>query len=204
MTLQAFLFCHLYIKVITMNSVKYSIDAYHRYISRATFCRFLSGTQISQHGDCHNVIFSRFPNYFLPLPLVFPHVSPSVSTVSFGVSSGSPQCLLFPILDFTVITTIVLQCIKQARCSKMTIDIFDFMKHLTIKQLSHVASCNIGKIFPLFSYFTILQQMRNSENISHITVVTAPYHLKFFKGCFPQISLGPFLSLCTLYNHMAQ
>ena len=46
--------------------------------------------------------------------------------------------------------------------------------------------------------------MRNSENVSHITVVTAPYNFKFFKGCFPQISLGPFLSLCTLYNHMAQ
>ena len=90
MTLQAFLFCHLYIKVITMNSVKYSIDAYHRYISRATFVvffrelKFLSmviATMLYFPGFltisyrfhwCFRMflpVFLRFPSVFLLVPL---------------------------------------------------------------------------------------------------------------------------------------
>ena len=40
--------------------------------------------------------------------------------------------------------------------SKGTLAIFDFNKHVTIKSVSHVASCNIGKYFPHFSYFSIV------------------------------------------------
>ena len=46
--------------------------------------------------DCYvnslDVMFPQFPNHFLLFPMVFPHVSPSVSTISFGVSTVSPQC----------------------------------------------------------------------------------------------------------------
>ena len=61
------------------------------------------------------------------------------------------------------------------------LDSFDLNKHLTIKELSHVASCNIGKYIPRFSYFAIhepkgswnkLQNMGNSENIFHIALGT--------------------------------
>ena len=37
--------------------------------------------------------------------------------------------------------------------NKITLATYDFHKHLTIKQLSHVASINIGKYFPRFSNF---------------------------------------------------
>ena len=46
-------------------------------------------------------MFPGFPNYFLPFPPVFPHVSPGVSTVYFGVSPVSARCFpgfLFKIL----------------------------------------------------------------------------------------------------------
>ena len=35
----------------------------------------------------------------------------------------------------------------------MTVDTFDSNKYLTIKNLSHIALCNIGKYFPRISYF---------------------------------------------------
>ena len=55
------------------------------------------------YGDSLDVMFPQFPNHFLPFPMVFPHVSPSVSTVS-------PQCPPtpphphppIPILDFAI------------------------------------------------------------------------------------------------------
>ena len=58
--------------------------------------------------------------------------------------------------------------------SKIVPDTFYLNKHLTRKYLSHVASCNIGKYFARFSYLAInkLQNMRNSENISHIALGT--------------------------------
>ena len=45
------------------------------------------------YGDSLDVMFPQFPNHFLPFPMMFPHVSPSVSTISSGVSTVSPQCL---------------------------------------------------------------------------------------------------------------
>ena len=53
------------------------------------------------YGDSLNVTFPQFPNDFLPFPMVFPHVSPSVSTISSCVSTVSPHCVprfLFQIL----------------------------------------------------------------------------------------------------------
>ena len=45
--------------------------------------------------DCYvnslDVMFPKFPNLFLLFPMVFPHVSPSVSTISLGVSTVSPH-----------------------------------------------------------------------------------------------------------------
>ena len=48
---------------------------------------------------------------------------------------------------------------------KITLATFDFTKHLTIKLLSHVASCNIGKYFLRFLYFAVISR---GVNISHI------------------------------------
>ena len=76
-------------KIITC--VIYSIDAYQRYILPRYILSFCFGNLNSRdyHGDSLNVMFPRFPNCFLPFPLVFPHVSPSVFIFSIGVSSVS-------------------------------------------------------------------------------------------------------------------
>ena len=74
--------------------VKYSIDAYHRYIF--PFC---SGNlnSLDYHSDFHNFMFLLFPNCFLPFPLVFPNIFRGVSTFSLVCLL---QCFPFPILDF--------------------------------------------------------------------------------------------------------
>ena len=46
---------------------------------------------------------------------------------------------------------------------KIILAIFDFNNHLTIKQLSHTASCNVGKYFPSFSYLAIIS--KHEKNI---------------------------------------
>ena len=71
--------------------MKYSIDAYHRYILPRYISPFGFRKLNSRgyHCDSLDVMFPRFPNCFLPFPLVFPHVSPNVSTVSFGISPVS-------------------------------------------------------------------------------------------------------------------
>ena len=54
------------------------------------------------YGVSLNVMFPQFPNHFQPFPMVFPHVSPSVSMISSGFSTVSPQCFphfLFQILQ---------------------------------------------------------------------------------------------------------
>ena len=51
--------------------------------------------------------------------MVFPHVPPSVSAISLGVSAVSPQCFPFPILDFANTSIAKPKCvpynIKQKR-----------------------------------------------------------------------------------------
>ena len=50
------------------------------------------------YGDSLDVMFPQFPNHFLPFPMVFPHVSSSVSTISLGVSTVFREC--FPVSYF--------------------------------------------------------------------------------------------------------
>ena len=53
------------------------------------------------YGDSLSLMFPQFPNHFLPFPMVFPYVSPSVCTISSDVATFSPRCFpLFSILDF--------------------------------------------------------------------------------------------------------
>ena len=76
---------------------------------------------------------------------------------------------------------LVLHCINQSRCSqsvnKKTLLIFGFKKQITLKQLSHVASQNIGKFFLVSHSFLKLQHMRKSENISNIALGTVRQQL---------------------------
>ena len=51
------------------------------------------------YGDSLDFMFPQLPNLFLPLPMVFPHVSTCVSTISSGVSS--------------TISTVSLQCFSR-------------------------------------------------------------------------------------------
>ena len=48
--------------------------------------------------DSLDVMFPQFPNHFLSFSMVFPHVSPSVFTISSGVSTVSLQC--YPVSYF--------------------------------------------------------------------------------------------------------
>ena len=53
------------------------------------------------YGDSVDVMFSQFANHFLSFPMVFPYISPSVSTISYGVSTVSPRC--FPRFLFQIL-----------------------------------------------------------------------------------------------------
>ena len=79
--------------------VKYSIDAYHRYILRRYILPSCFGNLNSRacQGDSLNAMFPRFLNCFQPFPLAFPHVSP-------GVSTFPHMFFPFPILDFSVVS----------------------------------------------------------------------------------------------------
>ena len=57
-----------------------------REIAKTCQFRFLR----DYYGDSLDVMFPQFPNHFLPFPMVFLHVSPSVSTILSGVSTVSP------------------------------------------------------------------------------------------------------------------
>ena len=59
------------------------ISGYHKHILPryiVSFC-FENLNFRDYHGDSLNFMFLQFPNCFQPFPLVFPHVSPGVSTV---------------------------------------------------------------------------------------------------------------------------
>ena len=59
----------------------------HRIVKTCPFC-FLRDS----YGDSLDVMFPQFPNHFLLFPMVFLYVSPSVSTISSGISTVSSQC----------------------------------------------------------------------------------------------------------------
>ena len=84
------------------------IDAYRRCILPRYILQFCFGNSNSR--DFLNVIFSRFHNCFLPFPLVFPHVSPGVSTARFGVFSAVFH--LFRILDFAGLQSVGCDLLK--------------------------------------------------------------------------------------------
>ena len=110
--------------------VEYSINVYHRYI--LPFC-LGNLSSCDYQGDSVNDMFARFPNYFLPFPLVVPHVCPGISTVSFVISPVSWHC--FP--------SFLLQ-IWWAR--KVFKDLNKQMMHDTLKCLSR-KSFYIKKVF---------------------------------------------------------
>ena len=58
------------------------------------------------YGDSLDVTLLQFSNHFLLFPMVFPHVSISVSTISLGVSTVSPQ--YFPRFLFQILRLISL------------------------------------------------------------------------------------------------
>ena len=89
---------------VSKDCVKYSMDAYHRCILEGYIFPLCFGNLNLRdyHGYSLNAIFSRFPNCFLPFPLVFRYVSPGVSTVSFGVSPVSLQFFPFAIFDSVI------------------------------------------------------------------------------------------------------
>ena len=59
------------------------------------------------YGNSLDFMFPHFPNLFLPFSMVFPHISPGVSTISSGFSTVFPQCFphfLFSILRFSYVS----------------------------------------------------------------------------------------------------
>ena len=94
-------------QLIILNAFKYKLSRflqfwcklYTRGIVKTCLFRFLH----DYYGNSFNDMFPQFPKHFLPFPMVFPHVSPSVSTISSGVATVSPHCFsrfLFWILQF--------------------------------------------------------------------------------------------------------
>ena len=49
--------------------------------------RFLS----NYYGESLDAMLSQFPNHYLPFPMMFLYISPSVSTISLSDSTDSPQ-----------------------------------------------------------------------------------------------------------------
>ena len=86
-------------KYKTSRFLQFWCKLYTRRIVKTCLFRFLR----DYYGNSLNDMFPQFPNHFLPFPMVFPHVSLSVSTISSGVSTISPHCFphfLFWILRF--------------------------------------------------------------------------------------------------------
>ena len=82
------------------------MDAYYKYILPRYILPFSFGNVDSR--DYHG--FSWFHNCFLPFPLVFPHVSPGVLTVLFGVFPVSSQC--FPCFLFWIFRILATEMYK--------------------------------------------------------------------------------------------
>ena len=91
-------------KLIILSVFKYKMSRFlkfwcklntHEIFKACLFC-FLR----DYYGDSLDAMFPQFPDHFLPFPVVFPHVFPSLSTFFLGVSTVSSQC--FPHFLFQI------------------------------------------------------------------------------------------------------
>ena len=98
------------------------------------------------YGDTLDVMFPQFPNYFLLFPLVFPHVSSSVSTIQLGVSTVSPQC--FPRSLFQI-SRVGVACFVRNNLSYNTKSFYPSeIKNIFIEMfLPHSKSLDVGSIY---------------------------------------------------------
>ena len=103
------------------------------------------------YGYSLNIMFSRFPNHYCPFPMVFPHVSPSVSSVSLGVSPQCFPCLFFQILQ---VITILFSLSKDGR---KTCFISFHRKYLSLFNIPKNDAIVLSKItfFTRYSLFCI-------------------------------------------------
>ena len=96
-----------YSQLIILNAFKYIMQKFLQFWGISNTWRIAKTCQLcflrDYCDDSLDVMFPQFPNHFLLFPMVFPHVCPSVSTISSGVFTVSPQCFpcfLFQILRF--------------------------------------------------------------------------------------------------------
>ena len=83
-------------QLIIFNEFKSRMSIFLQFWCKLNTCRIVKTCPFHflhhYYGDSFNVMFLQFPNHLLPFPVVFLHVSPSVSTISLGVSTVSPEC----------------------------------------------------------------------------------------------------------------
>ena len=111
------------------------------------------------HHESLNVVFPRFPNYFLPLPLVFLHVSSGLSAVSSGASPVSRRC--FPCFLFRFCEVLIAQAATGAVLSKKL-----FLKTSQISQkktLVFESLFNKVASFQAFRSETLLKRDSNTD-----------------------------------------
>ena len=71
---------------------KYTMSRFLQFWGKLNTRRIIKTCSLFLHdyyGDSLDVLFPQFSNHFLPFPMVFPYVSPSVPTISSGVSTVS-------------------------------------------------------------------------------------------------------------------
>ena len=83
-------------QLIIFNIFKYKISRFLQFCYKLNTCEIVKTCPFrflrDYYGNSFHVLLPQFPNHFLPFLMVFPHVSPSVSTIFSGVSTVSPQC----------------------------------------------------------------------------------------------------------------
>ena len=99
--------CMQFIRLSKVFQTQYKISRFLQFWFKLNIYRIVKTCLFlfpCDYDDSPHGMFLQFPNHFLTFPMVFPHVSPSVSTIS-GVSTVSPQCFppfLFQILRSTM------------------------------------------------------------------------------------------------------
>ena len=114
-------------------------------------------------------MFSRFPNLFYPFPLVLPHVSPSISMVSFGVSPVSWQC--YPCFLFQILPINLTYFHQSYRYMHSTLFSFDFyvFSHFVVRyKLSTLFSFDFFMIFLILLFGWYLVGRKLSLIMGHL------------------------------------